>query len=76
MRKELMTKHQVRARARKLGLGTAEKPESQDVCFIPDQSLPQFLDGKVPMSVGDIEDTRGKILGRHYIVFAPFKSGL
>jgi tRNA-specific 2-thiouridylase len=58
-------KSEVRESARGAGLDVAEKPESQDVCFIPDQSLPQFLEGKVPMSAGDIEDTHGNVLGRH-----------
>lgn len=37
------TKDVVRARARSLGLVTAEKPESQDICFIPDGDLRAFL---------------------------------
>jgi tRNA-specific 2-thiouridylase len=55
----------VRAAARGAGLEVAEKPESQDVCFIPDQSLPEFLDGKVEMSAGDIENTSGEVVGKH-----------
>ncbi|MGH7559186.1 MAG: MnmA/TRMU family protein, partial [Gemmatimonadota bacterium] len=39
-----MTKEEVRERARDLGLGTAEKPESQDICFIPDGDLHGFLE--------------------------------
>ncbi len=59
-------KSEVRESARGAGLDIAEKPESQDVCFIPDQSLPQFLDGKVPMSDGNIEDIHGNVLGTHH----------
>jgi tRNA-specific 2-thiouridylase len=55
----------VRAAARRAGLDVADKPESQDVCFIPDQSLRNFLDGKVKMESGDIETTAGKVVGRH-----------
>lgn len=58
-------KREVRAMARRDGLGVAEKPESQDVCFIPDQSLRSFLDGKVAMEAGDIETTSGEVVGRH-----------
>lgn len=58
-------KDDVRGVARESGLDVAEKPESQDVCFIPDQSLREFLDGKVPMSPGDIETVGGEAVGRH-----------
>jgi tRNA-specific 2-thiouridylase len=58
-------KHEVRAAARGAGLDVAEKPESQDVCFIPDQSLPEFLAGKVEMSEGNIETTSGEVIGKH-----------
>ncbi|CAN5291347.1 tRNA 2-thiouridine(34) synthase MnmA [soil metagenome] len=39
-----LTKGKVRERARDLGLETAEKPESQDICFIPDGDLRGFLE--------------------------------
>jgi tRNA-specific 2-thiouridylase len=55
----------VRDAARDAGLGVAEKPESQEVCFIPEGTLRAFLDGKVPMTPGDIENTDGSVLGRH-----------
>jgi tRNA-specific 2-thiouridylase len=55
----------VRASARAARLGVAEKPESQDVCFIPAQSLREFLDGKVSMSPGAIENTAGDVVGSH-----------
>lgn len=58
-------KDAVRRDARGAGLDVAGKPESQDVCFIPGQSLRDFLDGKVPMEAGDIETTSGEVVGRH-----------
>jgi len=58
-------KSAVRESARSAGLDVAEKPESQDVCFIPDGSLPAFLEGKVPLVPGDIETTRGTVVGKH-----------
>jgi len=58
-------KPQVRSAARTAGLDVAEKPESQEVCFIPDGTLRAFLDGKVPLVPGDIESTGGEVLGRH-----------
>ena len=39
-----LTKEAVRARARAAGLETADKPESQDICFIPDGDLRGFLE--------------------------------
>lgn len=39
-----LTKSEVRERARDLGLETAERPESQDICFIPDGDLRGFLE--------------------------------
>jgi tRNA-specific 2-thiouridylase len=58
-------KADVREAARIAGLEVAEKPESQEVCFIPDGSLREFLTGKIPLDPGDIEDTDGNVLGRH-----------
>jgi len=60
-----LSKPAVREAARRAGLSVAEKPESQEVCFIPDGSLREFLDGKIPLEPGDIVDTAGKVLGRH-----------
>lgn len=60
------TKDEVRSEATRLGLRTAMKPESQDVCFAPD-SMRVFLQGALGESLvpGNIVDTRGEILGKH-----------
>jgi len=58
-------KADVREAARIAGLEVSEKPESQEVCFIPEGSLREFLTGKIPLDPGDIEDTDGNVLGRH-----------
>jgi tRNA-specific 2-thiouridylase len=55
----------VRDEARRAGLAVADKPDSQDVCFIATDTLREFLDGKVPLTPGDIETTDGRVLGRH-----------
>ncbi|HEV8440224.1 MAG TPA: tRNA 2-thiouridine(34) synthase MnmA [Methylomirabilota bacterium] len=62
-----LTKDAVRERARQLGLPTADKPESQEICFIPDDDYRRFLRARVPESFrpGPIVDARGAILGRH-----------
>ncbi|MBM3314231.1 tRNA 2-thiouridine(34) synthase MnmA [candidate division WOR-3 bacterium] len=62
-----LTKTEVRERARGLGLGVAEKPESQDVCFVPDGDCAGFLRGRHPefFRPGQVLDTQGRILGEH-----------
>lgn len=60
-----LPKPEVREAARQAGLDVADKPESQEVCFIPDGTLRQFLDGRIPMEPGDVVDLSGNVLGRH-----------
>lgn len=59
------TKAEVRRAARAADLDVADKPESQEVCFVPEGTLRQFLDGKIPLEPGPIEDVDGNVLGRH-----------
>ena len=62
-----LSKDDVRAHARRLGLVTADKPESQEICFIPDHDYRGFLRRRRPESFepGPIVDTRGRRLGTH-----------
>jgi tRNA-specific 2-thiouridylase len=60
-----LTKGEVRKLARERKLVTAKRPESQDVCFIPDGDYRSFLARHIPLTPGDIVDTEGKVLGRH-----------
>jgi len=62
-----LTKIEVRARARSLGLVTAEKPESQEICFIPDNDYRGFLRRRIPeaFAPGPIVDGDGRVLGEH-----------
>jgi len=63
-----MTKDEVRARARALGLVTAEKPESQEICFVPDGDYAAVVEGIRPGRLpgeGDVVDAAGRVLGRH-----------
>lgn len=63
-----MTKPQVRAEARRLGLVTADKPESMEVCFLPDDDHTRFVREHLPAGVdaaGDIVDEAGAVLGKH-----------
>jgi tRNA-specific 2-thiouridylase len=62
-----LDKDTVRAEARRFGLVTAEKPESQEICFIPDDDYRGFLRRRMPEAFGPgpIVDGRGTVLGRH-----------
>jgi len=61
------TKVQVRELARKLDLPVAEKPESQDICFVPDNDYEAFLKRRRPelFRAGPVLDVSGNILGQH-----------
>ena len=60
------TKPETRAIASQLGLHTAEKPESQDLCLVEQHgSMKTFLEKYLAPKPGDIVDTQGKVLGRH-----------
>jgi tRNA-specific 2-thiouridylase len=62
-----MTKQEVRALALRYGLKVAEKGESQEICFIPDDDYVRLLEasrGEGTLS-GNIVDRMGNILGRH-----------
>jgi tRNA-specific 2-thiouridylase len=62
-----ITKVEVRRRARDLGLGTAEKAESQDLCFVGPEGYREFLKDQFPESAqpGPIVDIAGREIGRH-----------
>ena len=63
-----MTKAEVRARARALGLLNADKPESQEICFVPDSDyarLVERLSAPERLQPGRIVDGDGRVLGRH-----------
>jgi tRNA-uridine 2-sulfurtransferase len=62
-----LTKAEVRDRARAIGLVTAEKPESQEICFIPDNDYRGFLRRRIPQAFkrGPIVDSGGRVLGEH-----------
>lgn len=60
------TKTQTRAIAADLGLNTAQKPESQDLCLIESYgSMSKFLDKYIGQQEGEIVDLDGKVLGKH-----------
>ncbi|MEO8540166.1 MAG: tRNA 2-thiouridine(34) synthase MnmA [bacterium] len=60
-----LTKDEVRAHARRLGLDTAAKPDSVEICFVPGNDYRSFLDGRVELSPGEMRDETGATLGAH-----------
>lgn len=60
-----MLKPEVRKVARRFDLPTAEKKDSQGICFIGNIKMSDFLRHYVPDSPGEIVDLDGKVLGKH-----------
>ena len=60
-----LTKTEVREQARALGLRTADKPDSMDVCFITRHGREAFLGARIPRRAGAIIDEGGDVVGAH-----------
>jgi tRNA-uridine 2-sulfurtransferase len=67
-----MTKPEVREVARQRGLALAEKPDSQEICFIPGGDYKQFLTAyleeqgeAMPETAGELVASNGEVIGRH-----------
>jgi tRNA-specific 2-thiouridylase len=62
-----LPKHEVRAVAAELGLKVATKPDSQDICFVPEGRYTTIVDRLRPQGAlpGDIVHLDGRVLGRH-----------
>jgi tRNA-specific 2-thiouridylase len=60
-----MTKSEVRAHARRLGLPNCDKPESQEICFVPDGDYAGFVARRAAAKPGEIVDQAGRVVGRH-----------
>lgn len=60
-------KSSIRAIAERAGFSNAHKPDSQDICFVPDGDYTAFLQryGQVELVPGDFVDSQGHVLGRH-----------
>ena len=63
----LETKAQTRALAARHGLSVADKPDSQDICFVPDGNYASVIEKLRPGAAdpGEIVDMQGNILGQH-----------
>ncbi len=67
-----MNKPQVRELARQHGLALAEKPDSQEICFVPGGDYKNFLDAylaeqgeSLPETAGELVTTSGEVIGEH-----------
>jgi tRNA-specific 2-thiouridylase len=67
-----MTKPEVRGRARQHGLALAEKPDSQEICFVPGGDYKRFLDAylaeqgeALPDTAGELVTSNGEVIGEH-----------
>jgi tRNA-specific 2-thiouridylase len=65
-----LTKPEVREMARQMGLSTAEKPESMEICFVPDGDYARFLGKQLggdhaALSAGQLVTSSGEVLGEH-----------
>jgi tRNA-specific 2-thiouridylase len=62
-----MAKEETRHHAARLGLQVAGKPDSQDICFVPDGDYARLVARLRPAAArpGDIVDMQGRVLGRH-----------
>ena len=60
-------KPSIRALAAEAGLLNADRPDSQDICFVPDGDYVGFLQrsGHLTLRAGDFVDKAGRVLGRH-----------
>ncbi len=62
-----LPKSEVRAEAERLGLVVADKPDSQDICFVPQGSYAEVVEKLRPgaLEEGEIVHRDGRVLGRH-----------
>jgi tRNA-specific 2-thiouridylase len=62
-----LTKAEVRAHADRLGLAVANKPDSHEICFVPDHDTGGFVERQLAAAPagGDIVDSSGRVVGQH-----------
>jgi tRNA-uridine 2-sulfurtransferase len=66
-----LTKAETRSYARRLGLATADKPESVEICFVPDDDYAGVLERHLPadapaLAPGPLVTTAGEVVGEHH----------
>jgi tRNA-specific 2-thiouridylase len=60
-----LTKGEVREHARRLGLDTAEKPDSVEICFVPGNDYRGFVEERVALTPGEMRDEAGAVVAAH-----------
>jgi len=60
-----LTKDEVRAHAHRLGLDTAAKPDSVEICFVPGNDYRAFVEERVAPEPGELRDETGAAIGEH-----------
>lgn len=58
-------KPQIRALAHEMGLLLADKPDSADICFVPDGDYKSFVRRRLPQAAGVMRDASGSVIGEH-----------
>jgi tRNA-specific 2-thiouridylase len=59
------SKSRIRELAAEMRLGLADKPDSADICFVPDGDYASFVSTRLPQTVGAIVDASGAVVGEH-----------
>jgi len=67
---EFATKADVRAEAERRGLAVSNKPDSYDICFIPDGNTRGWLRGRLGVKPGEVRDAEGNVIGEHEGAYA------
>ena len=61
------TKEEIREMAKQLALPVANKPDSQEICFVPDNDYAKFIEDNTEKKIeeGNFVTTSGEVVGRH-----------
>jgi tRNA-specific 2-thiouridylase len=60
-----LPKPEIRKLASQAGLPVADKPDSQEICFIPSDNYREFISERITPRPGDFVNDRGEVLGEH-----------
>ncbi len=61
-----MSKEEIRKEAANLGIAAADRPDSQEICFIPDNDYAAYIEDRTGKSqAGNFVDDTGRVLGQH-----------
>lgn len=63
------TKSECRAKAERLGLASAKKPDSMEVCFVPEGDYAKWIEERIPQKTSGDMLYKGRLVGRHEGVY-------